>query len=60
MPSGIGPRYLQHLVSHWSHKMAATREDETAYFPFSNTDSATMRPVSNGVDIIFVSRIAGI
>ena len=37
-------KYLQQLVKHWSHKMAASWDDEsnTAAFPFSDTTSAVM------------------
>jgi uncharacterized protein len=44
-------RYIQQLVSHWSHKMAATYDDGHALFPFSDTTEATMDVRDDGIGI---------
>jgi hypothetical protein len=44
-------RYIQQLVSHWSHKMAATYDDGHALFPFSDTVTATMDVRDDGIGI---------
>lgn len=46
-------RYIQQLVSHWSHKMAATYDegDGMGNFPFSATTNATMCAHEKGIEI---------
>ena len=46
-------RYIQQLVSHWSHKMAASYDegDGMGNFPFSDTTTATMCAHEKGIEI---------
>ncbi len=50
-PCEKAPRYVQQLVSHWSHKMAATWADGHAEFPFDDTTSVTMDTDDRGIAI---------
>ncbi len=50
-------RYIQQLVSHWGHKYA-TRYDEgdgMGFFPFSDTEKATMTARAGGIEIMLVT-----
>lgn len=46
-------RYIQQLVSHWSHKMATTYDegDGMGAFPFSDVESAVMLARHDGIAI---------
>ena len=46
-------RYIQQLVSHWSHKMATSYDegDGMGAFPFSDTESAVMTAHHDGIGI---------
>jgi hypothetical protein len=46
-------RYIQQLVSHWTHKMTTTYDagDGMGVFPFSDTDSAVMTAREGGIAI---------
>jgi hypothetical protein len=46
-------RYIQQLVSHWSHKMATTYDegDGMGAFPFSDVESAVMLARPEGIAI---------
>ena len=46
-------RYIQQLVSHWSHKMATSYDegDGMGVFPFSDTESAVMTARPGGIAI---------
>ena len=44
-------RYLQQLVSHWSHKMGATWTEPVAAFPFSDVTTAVMQALPTGIGI---------
>ena len=46
-------RYIQQLVSHWSHKMATSYDDGDGMgvFPFSDTESAVMIARPGGIAI---------
>jgi hypothetical protein len=44
-------RYVKQLVSHWSHKMAATWDSGHAEFPFSGTTHVTMDCTAEGIAI---------
>ncbi|WP_338241633.1 DUF2218 domain-containing protein [Aurantiacibacter hainanensis] len=46
-------RYIQQLVKHWSHKMAATYDegDGMGAFPFSDVESAVMTAKPAGIAI---------
>ena len=46
-------RYIQQLVSHWSHKMATSYDDGDGMgvFPFSDTESAVMTARPGGIAI---------
>jgi len=46
-------RYIQQLVSHWSHKMATSYDegDGMGVFPFSDTDTAVMVARDGGIAI---------
>lgn len=46
-------RYIQQLVSHWSHKMAATYDegDGMGAFPFSDLENAVMVARPGGIAI---------
>jgi hypothetical protein len=44
-------RYIQQLVSHWSHKMATSWDDGTGTFPFSDEETATMTAQEGGIAI---------
>ncbi|MBC2666712.1 DUF2218 domain-containing protein [Novosphingobium flavum] len=48
-PCEKASRYLQQLVSHWSHRMAATWNDGRAEFPFSDTSRASMEALEVGI-----------
>ena len=48
-------RYIQQVVSHWSHKMATTYVDGTGTFPFSDLESAVMAAQSGGIAITLVT-----
>jgi hypothetical protein len=50
---GKPERYIKQLVSHWSHKMAATYDegDGMGSFPFSEHTSAVMTARPDGVAI---------
>ena len=50
-------RYIQQLVSHWSHKMATTYDegDGMGVFPFSDTDNAVMTAREGGIAITLVT-----
>ena len=44
-------RYIQQLVSHWSHKMATSYADGVGTFPFSELESAVMTARPEGIAI---------
>ncbi|HWK41212.1 MAG TPA: DUF2218 domain-containing protein [Croceibacterium sp.] len=46
-------RYIQQLVSHWSHKMATSYDegDGMGVFPFSDTETAVMTAREGGIAI---------
>ena len=44
-------RYVQQVVSHWSHKMATTYADGVGTLPFSDVTSAVMQVLPNGIGI---------
>ena len=44
-------RYIQQLVSHWSHKMATSYADGVGTFPFSELESAVMTARPGGIAI---------
>lgn len=50
-------RYIQQLVSHWSHKMATTYDegDGMGAFPFSDVESAVMIARPGGIAITLVT-----
>ena len=50
-------RYIQQLVSHWSHKMATSYDegDGMGAFPFSDTESAVMVAHPGGIAITLVT-----
>jgi hypothetical protein len=50
-------RYIQQLVKHWSHKMAATYDegDGMGAFPFSDLESAVMQAHQGGIGITLVT-----
>ena len=50
-------RYIQQLVSHWSHKMATSYDegDGMGAFPFSDTESAVMVARPGGIAITLVT-----
>ncbi|WP_347302245.1 DUF2218 domain-containing protein [Croceibacterium sp. TMG7-5b_MA50] len=50
-------RYLQQLVKHWGHKMAASwdGEGQVAAFPFAEHDNAVMTAQSDGIAITLVT-----
>ena len=50
-------RYIQQVVSHWSHKMATTYDegDGMGVFPFSDTDNAVMTAREGGIAITLVT-----
>lgn len=54
-PCDKAARYVQQLVSHWSHKMAASWQAEAAgghaEFPFSDTTRAAMDTSERGIVI---------
>ena len=48
-------RYIQQLVSHWSHKMATSYADGVGTFPFSELESAVMTARPGGIAITLVT-----
>jgi len=44
-------RYIQQLVKHWSHKMAASWADGIGAFPFSEHTNAVMQARPGGIGI---------
>ena len=50
-------RYIQQLVSHWSHKMATSYDegDGVGVFPFSETENAVMTARPGGIAITLVT-----
>jgi hypothetical protein len=44
-------RYIQQVVSHWSHKMATSYADGVGTFPFSDTVNAVMTARPGGIAI---------
>ena len=50
-------RYIQQLVSHWSHKMATSYDegDGMGAFPFSETESAVLTARPDGIAIALVT-----
>lgn len=50
-------RYIQQLVSHWSHKMVTSYDQESRVgaFPFSDTENAVMAAQSGGIAITLVT-----
>jgi len=46
-------RYIQQLVSHWSHKMATSydKDDSMGVFPFSETTNAVMTAREGGIGL---------
>lgn len=48
-------RYIQQLVSHWSHKMATSYADGLGAFPFSEIENATMQVHGEGIAITLVT-----
>ena len=44
-------RYVQQVVSHWSHKMATTYVDGVGTLPFSDVTSAVMQVLPDGIGI---------
>ena len=50
-------RYIQQLVSHWSHKMATSYDegDGMGAFPFSETESAVLTARPDGIAITLVT-----
>ena len=44
-------RYIQQVVSHWSHKMATSYADGVGTFPFSDTETAVMTARPAGIAI---------
>ena len=44
-------RYIQQVVSHWSHKMATSYNEGVGTFPFSNLESAVMTAQPGGIAI---------
>lgn len=57
-PCGKPERYVQQLVSHWSHKMAATWDAGRAKFPFSESTHAVMDTSPEGVTISLTTATA--
>ena len=51
-------RYVQQLVSHWSHKMAASWDSGHAEFPFSDTTRATMDTAAGEITIALTTATA--
>jgi hypothetical protein len=48
-------RYIQQVVSHWSHKMATSYADGVGTFPFSEVESAVMAAQPGGIAITLVT-----
>ena len=48
-------RYIQQIVSHWSHKMATSYADGVGTFPFSDSESAVMTAQPGGIAITLVT-----
>lgn len=48
-------RYLQQLVSHWSHRMPATWVNERATFPFPDGPHAEMEATDTGISIRLIT-----
>ena len=50
-------RYIQQLVSHWSHKMATSYDegDGMGSFPFSDLENAVMTARPEGIAITLVT-----
>jgi hypothetical protein len=48
-------RYIQQVVSHWSHKMATSYADGVGTFPFSELESAVMSAQPGGIAITLVT-----
>jgi hypothetical protein len=50
-------RYIQQIVSHWSHKMATSYDAEARVgaFPFSETENAVMAARPDGIAITLVT-----
>ena len=48
-------RYIQQVVSHWSHKYATSYEDGVGTFPFSDTETAVMTARPGGIGITLVT-----
>ena len=48
-------RYIQQVVSHWSHKMATSDADGSGTFPFSELESAVMTARPGGIAITLVT-----
>ena len=48
-------RYIQQVVSHWSHKMATSYADGIGTFPFSELESAVMTARPGGIAITLVT-----
>ena len=48
-------RYIQQVVSHWSHKMATSYADGVGTFPFSELESAVMTARPGGIAITLVT-----
>ena len=44
-------RYIQQVVSHWSHKMATSYNEGVGTFPFSDLESAVMTAQPGGIAI---------
>ena len=44
-------RYIQQLVSHWSHQMCVTWSGDVGAFPFSDVTTAVMQALPNGIGI---------
>jgi hypothetical protein len=56
-PCAKPERYIQQLVSHWSHKMATSYDegDGMGTFPFSDVESAIMLARPGGIAITLVT-----
>lgn len=54
-PCAKPDRYIQQIVSHWSHKMATSYVDGLGAFPFSEIESATMQARPEGIAITLVT-----
>lgn len=54
-------RYIQQLVSHWSHKMATSYDegDGMGMFPFSDVESAVMTARPGGIAITLTTGDSG-